>query len=265
MKDKWLCSKCGKEITEKPYKNQCCKCKGRFVHYRQCDCGQWFLDKKYDKKYCSDNCRGYLTTSKKHKPVTLVCECCGKEFIRYFGNIKNPKHTFCSKECKLNYFKADIQIRKCLNCGKEFKIYNSVLSGKTNAKGNYCCTKCYYDSMRFLESPHRYGKEFKQNKKKYFDKSFCVFCGTTKNIHIHHIIPFRLTKDNGLDNLVPLCAKHHKKFENLTRNIVDSAKDYEIIKFMLRNILDEHKYATMYLLDKIKKDLKNGNSKHQNK
>lgn len=33
---------------------------------------------------------------------------------------------------------------------------------------------------------------------------------------------------------------------------------------MLINILDEHKYATMYLLDKIKKDLKNGNSKYQN-
>ena len=252
MKDKWVCKRCSKEITEKPYKNQCCQCKGRFIHFRKCDCGQWFLDAHYDKKYCSEYCRGYLITLNKHKPVELICEQCGKEFTRYFGNIKNPKHIFCSKQCKQEHFKAQKQIRKCLNCCKEFEVYNSILSGKTNASGNYCCNKCYYDSMRFLDNPHRYGKEFKQNKKKYFKNSFCVICGTNRNIHIHHIIPFRLTQDNSVQNLVPLCSSHHKIFENLSRPLFENTDNYDIIQYVLKNVLVERYFATKTIIKELK-------------
>lgn len=42
---------------------------------------------------------------------------------------------------------------------------------------------------------------------------FCADCGATKGLQVHHIIPYRLTADNGQDNLVPLCLKHHKVAE----------------------------------------------------
>jgi len=43
------------------------------------------------------------------------------------------------------------------------------------------------------------------------------FCGTTKKIELHHIIPFHKdpTKERDFDNLIWLCRKHHYDFGHL--------------------------------------------------
>lgn len=246
MIEKWICTKCFIELYNKPNKNQLCLCGGRFRHYSRCECGTFFYNPNNDKRYCSNDCVC------KNKKIELICDNCGIIFKRLKSNIKNSKKHYCSKKCFDEYINSKI-IKNCLWCGKEFKINKSVLSGKTNSSGKFCSPKCYYESMTFLDKPHRYGKEFSINKKKFFKNSFCVLCGSFKNIHIHHIIPFRLTKDNSVENLVALCSRHHKMFENATKNIVNNTPDYELTRIILKNILNTHSDVNRYLIEKYKR------------
>jgi len=43
------------------------------------------------------------------------------------------------------------------------------------------------------------------------DNYMCVDCGSCKNLSVHHIIPYRITKDNSFDNLETLCRSCHAK------------------------------------------------------
>lgn len=46
------------------------------------------------------------------------------------------------------------------------------------------------------------------------DNGRCRSCGATECLQVHHITPYRETKDNNLDNLVTLCASCHMKVEH---------------------------------------------------
>lgn len=52
-------------------------------------------------------------------------------------------------------------------------------------------------------------KHWRKAKKEYYSKHGrkCSFCGTTKKVELHHILPFHLFPDLELDekNLIPLC------------------------------------------------------------
>jgi hypothetical protein len=45
------------------------------------------------------------------------------------------------------------------------------------------------------------------------DNYSCQSCGSIENLHIHHIIPFRISKDNSMTNLITLCSKCHKRID----------------------------------------------------
>ena len=73
---------------------------------------------------------------------------------------------------------------------------------------------------------------------------FCAICGTTKNLQVHHIIPFRYTNDNSQSNLIPLCIKHHKKIEIITNDILKVHRDFKISKLIISSMLKENQLAT---------------------
>jgi len=68
----------------------------------------------------------------------------------------------------------------------------------------------------------------------------CAMCGTTDGLQVHHIVPFRLTRDNTQSNLVPLCLKHHKHVETVTHDIEAVTEDFEVMKLFMGNIIREH-------------------------
>lgn len=187
--------------------------------------------------------------------------------------------------------------RICKQCGKEFEIYASALTGKTNSSGNYCSRKCYNEAQRTFtgeknnhyssvtvhcancgkeikktpsrlrtyknafcslkcksEYHHNYidgdkncnwkggyshyrGEDFERIKSEYFTDKRCAICGTKEKIHIHHIIPYRLTHDNSPRNLIPLCIRHHKWFESLTVPVIEESENYETSRICIRSIL----------------------------
>lgn len=158
------------------------------------------------------------------------CKNCDKTWFDFLSNDKNKQ--FCSIKCKSSYSRID---RTCKQCKTTFSICKSVL--KTNASGNFCSRYCYTKWLCQTDYIEGRGTQWRKIRNKIIQKTpFCVFCGNKEKLQVHHIIPFRITHDNGEDNLLPLCAKHHKKIETMTHDIELVEKDFERMKIMLKNL-----------------------------
>lgn len=88
--------------------------------------------------------------------IIQYCKVCGKEFKVYPSYIKRGRGIFCSKKCwgkwmslsrrgKNSPVWKDKIKRKCLNCGKEFKVYPSAIKHRV---ANFCSDKCLKTSQR---------------------------------------------------------------------------------------------------------------------
>jgi aminoglycoside phosphotransferase len=66
---------------------------------------------------------------------------------------------------------------------------------------------------------------------------------------VHHIIPYRLTADNGQDNLIPFCLKHHKVAEVAFLEIERAAMaDLAGTKISLGSVMRARQEATRLML-----------------
>lgn len=157
----------------------------------------------------------------------VPCTVCGKDVLATPYRIEHTQNIFCSRECYREYF-------------------HNYVEGEKNAhwKGGHS----------------RYRADFERVKRKYFSKKqFCALCGTTKRINIHHIIPYRLTQDNSIDNLIPLCASHHKKVECFTAPIYENWEDKEMAKDCLNIILRARQKTTQAVVHNLLKKRKREN------
>jgi len=71
----------------------------------------------------------------------------------------------------------------------------------------------YIDGRSKGKCGERYGPEWKNIRKAVFirDNFTCQFCYKIELLlHCHHKIPFLLTKDNSMKNLITLCSKCHR-------------------------------------------------------
>jgi hypothetical protein len=203
-----------------------------YVKYRECvKCKKIELVRKDSKsiqcKSCASSAAGKKAAIiKKSKVMRNPCKHCGEL-------VKSSKAQFCSLKCKSEHSRID---RQCKQCNKIFSINKSVL--KTNASGNFCSRPCYEKFMCNGERTTGRGSQWNKIRKEVLaDFPFCAVCGTTKQLQVHHITPFRISHDNSKDNLVPLCVKHHKWIEMMfvdTERFGVSAETEIIWKNMIR-------------------------------
>lgn len=245
--NKWIWKRCGREHPGKPEKNEICNvdgCKGRFQFFATCKiCGEWF--NTHGATVCTSCAdKGYKRSH--GQSVTVECAFCGREFQRPRANARGKKQ-FCDQMCRRMYERSVWIERTCLECGKHFKVRESAIRS-SNATGHYCSRFCYERSMH-VEGSRTYKGGFERVKREHFSGfKFCAICGTTKNIHIHHIIPFRFTQDNGLDNLIPLCRKHHTKIEHIWLPFIEGFENPADAKPYVCNSLRSRQRATAAVL-----------------
>ena len=98
-------------------------------------------------------------------------------------------------------------VTKCKGCGKVFAYHPSEL------RRTYCSRECRR-GPNFKKTGR--GSGWKRIRSEAISSQpFCAACGTMKLLQVHHIIPWRLSRDNSQKNLVPLCRSHHKAIEHI--------------------------------------------------
>lgn len=116
----------------------------------------------------------------------------------------------------------------CANCGNIFTKPHGYSKSrkKQGCKRHYCSIKCYAEYRSKNIIPWNKGKIFKNPsynnhgvppnwRKKILERDGyrCVKCGTTKPLHVHHKIPFRIVKGHTMENMITLCKGCHKKIK----------------------------------------------------
>lgn len=177
---------------------------------------------KGNSKYCSKKCfdiwqrqnKKIGMISQRWNSVKRICKVCKVIFYRCPAKIALGRGIYCSKVC---YSRGMIGLNKGRKLSKETI---AKISGKNhyNWKGGV---------------NYKYRKRFKTQdwkiiKKQVYtrDARLCQQCGkkcSYMDISCHHIIPWQISKDNSLFNLVTLCRSCHAKverfgFTKLTKN-----------------------------------------------
>ena len=78
----------------------------------------------------------------------------------------------------------------------------------------------YIDGRSKLRGPDRYGEDWNKIRMQVYkrDKFVCQGCGSLMRnfkeaFHVHHIVPFLISRDNSIKNLITLCKSCHSKEE----------------------------------------------------
>ncbi len=253
---KWVCAKCGYEMTENPKekygKKSCPFCKGKnrnLASFKQCEfCNKWFKMGCLKRKFCSYSCKvkGTKCNRKKGKHYPHLqraevkkCLVCQKEFraIKAYGNY-SPK--YCSKACW--NIRSILNKALCLNCEKEFI--------KPYKRQKFCCNKCkvaymvgdkascYKDGKSLERNRARDGKQLKEWKVKVYEKDnyTCQSCGSNKELHAHHIKGYAEFPDLRFDinNGKTLCIDchgelHGVQFHKNNKICIDCGKKVKIL------------------------------------
>lgn len=102
--------------------------------------------------------------------------------------------------------RAAMPVAVCRSCGQSFRHHPS------ERRRTYCSPACRR-GPRFNITGR--GSNWKRIRQEALQRQpFCLFCGPRdQRLQVHHIIPYRLTSDNGSANLVPLCLPHHRRVE----------------------------------------------------
>lgn len=108
----------------------------------------------------------------------------------------------------------------CRKCGKK-------LSGKQTAYCSSRCSKLYLKSLyrkRYRDKVNEYNRKYRvanpdtikaqkqlsKNKKRLSLGGVCNRCGTTEDLHVHHIRPRSLMGTDSVSNLMVLCGECHR-------------------------------------------------------
>ena len=159
---------------------------------------------------CSPECRAKI----RNRKVEIKCAACGASFKAFLSH-KNRK--YCSIKCAgLEESKVE---RECVICGRRYEVIPSRADK----------TKCCSFDCRVLLSAQTQKKLSRDCKTRFNYKSWvkirqqvilrdgnkCVKCSQVNRLEVHHIVPWRKTKDDSADNLITLCHDCHFEVEYL--------------------------------------------------
>lgn len=194
-----------------------------------------------------------------------ICEDCKEPIPQRLDTIKNMKWILCRncsnkkkardnrdkiRSATINQMKngnwvldrltPEQETRRVTNYSKTMK--RKYANGELKAwnKGNHTCLNSGKTHFKKGQKPWNYnggisqiyGENWIIIRKKIYkrDKWSCQLCGKNKvKVHCHHIIPFRISKDNSETNLITLCEICHRKLEGMYTNVCNRSKYFEVI------------------------------------
>jgi len=212
-KKKKVCLNCGKIFIAK----KDCKNRNQLYCSRKCY-GQSIIGHSNTQKQLMVLGLGRKIKNNQNQEVKIKGKClfCGREII--FPKSVNKK--YCSKQCYWKN-KEKKELLRCIICSKEF-----LREPSRKSKNNCCSKKCNYLFIRGENShfwkggitPQTHlrllGAEWNKIRRLVYkrDNYICQKCGKTNvRLAAHHIVPYYISRNNDLSNLITLCQSCHMK------------------------------------------------------
>lgn len=162
------------------------------------------------------------------------CEICGKHYISYHHKITR----FCSTQCM---WKDNDYRNKMIEAGKK-QHREGTFKGNTFEKGHTINKKGVHFSPEtefkkgdkhpnWVGGTDKYrGSDWKEQRQKALDrdKNICQRCGSTEDLNVHHITPYRESKSNKLSNLITYCRRCHMIHEKGYSKLLIDGEDIAI-------------------------------------
>lgn len=165
---------------------------------------------------------------------------------RRFAAPPSNNQKYCSRACRADATSVE---RTCATCGSAFRIPRSILSGCSNSSGRFCSRPCYERYLCRTPRIRGRGSRWKAIRREALRRTpFCAACGARRHLQVHHIIPFRLTRDNSQTNLIPLCRACHKRVEALFQDIEAVDPPIPITKLVLFCSIHARRAVTLHTL-----------------
>lgn len=155
-------------------------------------------------KYCSRKCREAASR------VTVECAACLQPFtrIRFYGRVQKC----CSQKCA-GLAPKPPALLTCPVCRAEFSVRSCEVGARKTC--SFACAAAHRKNRR-KEIRNRLGwSAWKRLRLAIIERDGgkCVTCGATDNLTVHHIIPWRVSRDDSEVNLQTLCRTCHGRAE----------------------------------------------------
>ena len=156
---------------------------------------------------------------------------------------QKPVHVASARVTTFDYFKQGFCSRKCKKILRESMRICEVCGNhlKENSR-KFCSEVCYYSSKKGRVVNRLFGSrnpKWNPNKKSrtypsgYLKKKVlerfqykCLECGGGKDLHVHHIVPFKVCHTHRLDNLIVGCYNCHWNWHRLDRERYEKKMDF---------------------------------------
>ena len=160
------------------------------IYSRNCDyCGKYY--KKSAKRFCSKKCYGlWITYKSPRRKVLRNCITCGKEFYIRASRINQGRGKNCSLKCRHEY-------QRLIIAGNKNPNWKGGITSETLKR----CNEYFWKRLRKII--------YKR------DNWTCQECGKKchTDIQCHHKVPYRISKNDSMNNLITLCKSCHIKIE----------------------------------------------------
>jgi hypothetical protein len=194
-------------------------------------------------KRCSARKGGMAPKPSRRTGRARRCGRCGR---KYWWRPSEGDRAFCSPACankaKRRYAP---QARVCLACGGRF-VY--VPRPRSNSSGRYCSRSCrdrgyvglYHGRPARGSRGYRPGWSRISKKFRAAGNDFCCLCGRTDGrLAVHHLEPYRVSRNNRQENLVTACPGCHARMERISDRIESlTASRRRVVLGRLRRVLD---------------------------
>lgn len=191
------------------------------------DCGQSRIVRRDTVSGLFKACRVCSATKASNRPKPSMklgemvpCEACGKT---YYRRPSESNKRACSKSCGYSLRRAyPIEQRTCLHCGRHFAF---SIKPHSNSSGTYCSFECrnlgykgyHHGRPSYGWRWHRSGWRVTRRQFKANGNDACKSCGQADGkLSVHHIEPYRVSRNDDFSNLVTLCTKCHGAAESLS-------------------------------------------------
>lgn len=206
------------------------------IEIKQClICGDEFIPKSSEHKYCSKKCRSIIQLAKRSKkPKYKKCKLCNTEFKPYTSLDK-----FCSANCRIESMKSKRDQRRRWNKDSVKKRHGKNNPGYRN--GNYVRGKKREFSRVFQNNVNALKAEMIKD----VGYVYCQYCLTSQSLRFegHHII-YRSEKPghkhlHSKENTILLCIKCHNIFHKCKGNRNDIVEERGLDKLFGIDILNK--------------------------